>query len=429
MTKAGKIWIIVAAVFGALVIYFTLFYEADKRFNWREDYVLDKDRPYGTWLVSELLKRYDQYSFRELDSPLDRSLTKADVGSNYIFIGEEIYLEDTSTDSLLAFVAKGNNAFLFTIAEPILIFEKLLEDIDVDSFYTFYQYMRSDSLLTNFVKDDLILKESIRIPYYDRNGISSYYWTYLSQIIDDNRIEHLGVSRAFSYEKEEFHGVNFYKIDHGKGSFIFHTQPICFSNIVLKEDEMLQYANTVFAFLKEGPVLWEEHNWRFNKPNPKTWLYKPGFFNTGESPLKFILSNPPLKWAWYLTLLFILLFVIFNGKRRKAIIPVIADRSNTSLEHLKRVSVLYKKDEQHYVICAKMFENFLGFLQNELGINTDQAKEKIISELALRRNIEKEYAECIFDTWKYISFSKTARTEVFLKFNKELNAFYERLKQ
>lgn len=428
MNNSTKIWIIAAAVVGLLVIYFSLFYESEKRYDWKEDYVLEKDRPYGTWLLAELLKEYND-SFRELDSPLDRSLVKEGVNNNYVFIGEEIYLEETSRDSLLSFVSRGNNAFLITVAEPIMLFEKLLEEVDVDSFYSFYQYINSDSLFTTVNSDYVSLNKEVRVPYVYRNKHSSYYWTYLSPLISDPRIENLGSSKAFDYEKNQYSGVNYYKIDHGKGSFYFHTQPISFTNIVLKEDGMLSYANTVFAFLNDGPILWEEHNWRFNKPNPKTWLYKPGFFNKEESPLKFILSNPALKWAWYLFLLFILIFVLFNGKRRRAIIPVLADRRNTSLEHIKRVSVLYKKNENHYIICAKMLENFLGYLQNDLGINTDQNKEKIIEEIAIKRNIEKEYAESIFSTWKYISLSKTARTEVFLKFNKELNAFYERLKQ
>ena len=128
-------------------------------------------------------------------------------------------------------------------------------------------------------------------------------------------------------------------------------------------------------------------------------------------------------------LLFILIFVIFNGKRRKGIIPVLPDRTNTSLEHLKRVSVLYKKEENHYVISVKMFENFLGYLQNELRINLDQSRDKIIDEIVAKRKIEQEYVQKVFDRYKYIEFSKTARTEIFLKFNEELNSFYERIKQ
>jgi hypothetical protein len=424
-----KIWIFVASFLGLALIYFTLFYEKDKRYDWSEDYVLDKEKPYGTWLISELLKEYQNHDYHELNKPLDRSLNNAEKGSNYIFIGEEIYLEKSGRDSLLSFVAKGNSAFIFTITEPLLLLQELIPELDVDSFYTFYEYAYSDSLLSKLVLPPFHEDKAIRIPYRYRKDLSAYHWAYLSPNIKDERIVFLGRSFGESTDNKAFEGVNYFSIAYGDGIFYFHTQPISFSNIVLKESDMLGYSNRVFAYLDDGPILWEEHNWRFNKPNNKTWLYKPDFFKSGKGPLNFILSNPPLKWAWYLALLFTFLFVIFNGKRRKAIVPVLPDRTNTSLRHLKNVSKLYNMQDEHYVICVKMFENFLAYLQNEFRIDTEADPEKIMSEIAAKSNIDPEIVKKIFKRYKYIEFSKTARLEIFKKFNQELNAFYEQIKK
>ena len=151
--------------------------------------------------------------------------------------------------------------------------------------------------------------------------------------------------------------------------------------------------------------------------------------DTGESPLKFILSNPPLKWAWYTLLCFILLFVIFNGKRRKSIIPVLPDRSNTSLEHIQRMSNLYKQKDEHYVIAAKMFENFLWYVQSELKINTTQKTGELIEEIAIKRTMSRKEIKKIFDQWSLIEEQKTLNTESFLVFNSTMNSFYNRIKQ
>lgn len=430
MSNTSKIWIFIAAFVGVFIIYFALFYEGKKRYNWTENYALDKELPFGTWLVSELLKEYKgEDNFTQLNSPIDRSLKDAEEPSNYIFIGEEIYLENNSVDSILSFVSKGNNAFIFTKAQPTLLLEKLLLIESTDSLPITYEYVYSDSVFASFNENYVANSERYALPYLLKNKEQYYYWHYIPELVNDTRIEFIGDFTAFLDNGEYHEGYNYYKINHEKGSFYFHTQSMNFSNISLKEEGMVAYANQIFAYLNDGPILWDEFNWRFNKPNPKTWLYKPDFFSTGESPLKFILSNPPLKWAWYLLLGFILIFMVFNGKRRKGIIPVLADRTNTSLEHLKQMSVLYKKEDDHYIISVKMFENFLGFLQNELRINLDQNRDKIIDEVVFKRKIEKEYVQNIFDRWKYIEFSKTARTEIFLKFNKELNSFYERIKQ
>jgi hypothetical protein len=426
MKKGSKILIFVAAFIGMIIVYYSLFYNEQKRFDWSEQYELSKDKPYGTWLISELLKKYDAPSFKELALPLDQSLKNAASPSNYIFIGGEIYLEENSRDSLLSYVAKGNNAFIFTKAQPYMLLTELLEGVDLDSVYTLYNFAYSDSLINRLDSAYFRYDKEQQVSYIYRNLNTSYYWSYLNDLIVNPQIKKLGSSKAFNENGVE-EGVNFYQIDYGEGSFYFHSQPISFTNISLKEEGMLAYTNNVFGLLNEGPIYWEEHNWRFNRPNAKTWLYKPSFFNTGKSPLNFILTNPPLKWAWYLLLFFILLFVIFNGKRRKAIIPLLPDRRNTSLAHLKKMSVLYLNNENHYVICAKMFENFLGFLQNELRINTKQDAKKMVAEIHNKRNIEIEYIQAVFDRWRYIEFSKTANKEILEKFNSELIAFYEQI--
>jgi hypothetical protein len=76
-----------------------------------------------------------------------------------------------------------------------------------------------------------------------------------------------------------------------------------------------------------------------------------------------------------------------------------------------------------------MFENFLGYIQNELRININQDPEKISAEIHIKRNIELDYVKAVFDGWRYIEFSKTARKEILEKFNTDLNAFYEQIKK
>ena len=198
---------------------------------------------------------------------------------------------------------------------------------------------------------------------------------------------------------------------------------------MLKEGELLAYSNHVFSYLNEGPILWEEHNWRFNQPNKKTWLYSPNYYNTGTSPLKFLFSTPPLKLAWYLLLGFILVFVIFNGKRRMGIIPVLPARKNTSLEHIQLLSKLYHQKNNHYAISAKVFGNFLSYLNSELRINTKQVNNKVIDEILLRTGLERDEISSVFTTWKEIEESKMVNTELFLSFNKEINTLIRRLKK
>ena len=54
-----------------------------------------------------------------------------------------------------------------------------------------------------------------------------------------------------------------------------------------------------------------------------------------------ILQSQALKWAFYMTLISLILFVIFRGKRTQRIIPVIDPLKNATLDFTKTIGDLY----------------------------------------------------------------------------------------
>jgi hypothetical protein len=443
--KRNKILIFIAALVGMLLIYLLVFYSPGKRFNWSEDYKLDKDRPYGTWLISELLQHYSpKRKFKVLNESLDYSLEKAETPSNYVFIGEEIYLEKIYSDSLLAYVAKGNNAFIFTDGLPWLLQESILginnqdeseyiddssdssvfiESENLDDYKNYY----FDTLFTEIIVEQLNPLNPYRFIYSNRFGVDNKYWHFVDeQNLNLLQSEIIGDFYGINSERDTLGGVNYYRVDYGKGSLYFHTQPLQFTNIQLLDTNAVDYANAVFSYLNKGPVYWEEHNWIFNRPTSKTWTYKPFYRNNAESPLTLILNTPTLKWGWYLLLFFILLFVIFEGKRKQAIIPVLADKQNTTLAHIKSLTKLYYQNDEHYPIANKMFENFLWYVRSELRIDTSKPLDKLTVEIAAKSGCDEKTIESIFELWNKIAGWKSVKSQVFLEFYKDIDKFYNK---
>ena len=444
-SKRNRIIIFVAALAGLLVIYLLLFYSPDKRYNWSEDYKLEKERPYGTWLVTELLQHYSpNQKFKILDEPLDHSLEKAKTPSNYIFIGQEIYLEQIYTDSLLAYVTKGNNAFIFTEGLPWIL-QEMLAGMDGDLLYNEYKesvieesstdsdYLNEnntyyfDTIFTEISNPNLDPINPYRFIYRSRFGINNKTWFHA----DKNNLKLLEAEALGSYfginsELDTFGGINFYKVKYGIGAFYFHTQPLHFTNLQLLDTNSLDYTNAVFSYLNQGPVYWDEYNWIFSRPTPKTWTYLPYYAQKKEGPLKLILNSPALKWGWYLLLIFILLFVLFEGKRKQAIIAVLPDKQNSTLAHIKSLTKLYYRPDEHYPIAQKMFENFLWYLRSELRIDTSKPPEKLITEAAIKSGTEENDVKAIFDLWNKIAEWKSAKSKVFLEFYNKIDSFYSK---
>jgi len=57
-----------------------------------------------------------------------------------------------------------------------------------------------------------------------------------------------------------------------------------------------------------------------------------------RTPLKYILSQESLKWAYYILIVSIIVYIIFQGKRKQRVIPLIPPLKNTTLEFVRIIA-------------------------------------------------------------------------------------------
>lgn len=440
MFKNSKIWIFIAAAIGFLTIYSVFF--GEPRVDWSETYILDKKKAKGTYFIAEILKRYNPKSdFEILDAPIHISLNNVEERSNYVFIGEDIYLVENDADALIDFVNKGNNAFIFTESISYELIEKLSSE-EVDFYYEF----RNANGAVFSLKDPRLEMEIDSSFHYEMFGKVKSQWSFIStDSLTSIKIEELGrvnlysinavdyvVDSTGSYKWESldsmYNSVNYFRVKHGQGYFYFHTQPNVFVNAYLMENNDLDYVDGVFAYLNEGDILWEEHNWIFNRPYLKRYVPRTNFYRDDESILSMILENQELKWGWYGLLIMAILFVIFNGKRKQATIPIMEDRSNRTLIQIKKLGYLYKDSTEYFEITQNMFENFLWYLHVKLNIDTHQGTEKIIREIVKVTKYDEEEIRSIFTRYQKIENWKSVTHGVFIKLHDDIEKFYRNLK-
>ena len=76
------------------------------------------------------------------------------------------------------------------------------------------------------------------------------------------------------------------------------------------------------------------------------------------SPFRYFLSQPPLRWALYLSMVSILLFMIFAARRKQRAIPVIREPENKSLEFAELIGTLYYQKKDHADLVRKKYLYF-----------------------------------------------------------------------
>mgnify|MGYP001793176483 FL=1 len=108
------------------------------------------------------------------------------------------------------------------------------------------------------------------------------------------------------------------------------------------------------------------------------------------SPMRFVLTQNSLKWAYYLTISGLLLFVVFKAKREQRIIPVIKPLENSSVEFARTVGALYYQNRDHADLIHKKVTYFMAYLRNRYHMELSHISEKTIRELAAKSGKDKK---------------------------------------
>lgn len=189
--------------------------------------------------------------------------------------------------------------------------------------------------------------------------------------------------------------VNFIRIKKGKGNLYLHTEPLFVTNYYLLKPGNEKYAADVFSYLPDRKTVW--------------------FMGEGKaaaksaSPLRFILSQPALKYAWWLFLGGLLLFVVFTARRRQRVVPIVEPLKNNSVEFVKSIGNLYLQEGEILDMMAKKGQYFLYRVRTELLIDTQELDDVFAGKL--QQKTGKDLRE-IQQAVKFIKRSQNPYTHV-----------------
>ena len=94
----------------------------------------------------------------------------------------------------------------------------------------------------------------------------------------------------------------------GKGCVIVATTPLAFTNYGILDKPNHEYVFRILSHIADLPIV-------------RTEAYMPSMDSKEQSPLRYFLSQPPLRWAVTLAFITVLVFMVFTAKRRQRIIP------------------------------------------------------------------------------------------------------------
>lgn len=376
-------------VFIVLLLYFLYQLFSPVPTNWNPSYSKNDKIPYGSYILYEELSGLFPHGKIESTNLPFYNLSKQEKieEKNIIIICSYFKPDKLDSKVLFELIKQGNDLFIAANS-----FGQQLTD-------TFKLYVNSkfwgvfDSTEANFVNQKLQRENN----YKFTQGINDHYFT----SFDTSKTQVLGVNNS-DY-------VNFIKIEYGKGNLFLSTLPNAYTNYNLFKSNR-DYIFKSLSYLKDRDVIWDEYYKEVNKYS--------------STPLRYILSQPALKWAYFTFLFATIFFVIFKGKRDQRIIPVVKPLANTTLEFIQTVGNVYFKQSNHKNIAEKRITYFLDYLRNKYSFKTINFNEDIINKLSEKSLVDKNEIRKLFNFFNLVEISNSIKSETLKELNNQIENFY-----
>lgn len=365
-----------------------------KLHDWTITFSAEDKNPFGGYALNEIIRTLFgsddlHHSFKTLYELRD----SIPDGSNVFIVSERFSPGREDVMTLLDHVQRGGNAFISA------------------------QYIRG------------AFADTLRLGTYDANFK-------LGNVLSRNDTSYLQLTTAsldtlsrYAYKSDNIHNyfnrfdtartsvvaVNQYRMPvtirmkWGEGNLILNSTPIIFTNICLLARDNAAFAAAQLSYLPDRPLMWTEYYQRGRREI--------------ATPLRFILRNEPLRWAYYISIVSLLVFMIFEMKRKQRIIPVIPPLTNTTLEFVSTIGELYYHNGDHKNIAEKKINYFLEQVRSRHAIATNQLDTAFVAALAKKTGQAEERTTALVRLIAKIKESAGISAETLTDLNTQIEAF------
>jgi hypothetical protein len=380
-----------------LVILAAYLYAEYKRppvINWTPTLANRDKIPYGTFILYETLE--DMLGVRpdELRMPMyDLVNNREDSGEIYMLICPDLSTTGTDEKELLRYVERGNTVFIATESISKSLADTL--NVEIRPFD-----IGADSPSLRLVNPGLDSGNAYPMRRHTVDG-------YLRKL-DTARAEVLGMNTH--------NRVNYVRYRFGNGQLLLHTAPLAFSNYFILADGNSAYVERALAYLpREARKLhWDE-------------FYKIGR-GGASTPLRVILTKPPLRAAYFIALSAILLYILFQTKRRQRIIPIIERPRNDSMDFVETVSRVYYNQANHQNIAQKKLQYLLDTIRTRYGLQTQVLDEHFEQRLSQKSGYAPDKVRVLVSVINQVRQQDQVTPEELMQFSRLIDEFQKQVK-
>lgn len=401
MTKKGFPYIVGSVVLLVLVVVLLMASRTrrlDERITLRQ-----RDKiPYGTAVAKHLLPTlfpragiHADFSYPGLWKNIDADGANQAV----ILVADYFNADKAELEQLGYFVSRGNVVFLMARAmseEAVRFFR-----IRMSSDLLFFQ-PDADSLQVQLNKPPFAADSVFVYPGKRHDG--RFY------VGDAGTIAMLGKNSAG--------GTNFIQLNKGSGRFYLHASPLAFSNYFILHKQNIHYYQQALSVIPPNTkvVVWNEYYLqKQDKPSQKG----------GPNWLGGLMAVPAFRWGLLTALLFLVLFVLLEMRRKQRVIPPHDRPKNDSLDFVQTLGRLYYDRGDHRNLAEKMSAHFLEHVRLTYKVSTNTLDEHFCSLLHAKSGYAFSEINNLIASVNEIREEPAISEERLALFHQQLELFYQ----
>jgi hypothetical protein len=355
-----KDWKYIFYLGGAVLIYVAFNLLAPRQLDWRVTYYHKHKIPFGGHALNTLV--HDQFAGRDIqqsNETLYELYDSVQKPMNLLIVASSFSPGDEEVKALLKNVALGGHALISTGG----MYGKLSDTLGINITNYFYE-----DGYTQYITD---AKDSTYLRFSNAGLPDTTHYIYPRKNLGE-RIsvtnDSLGMRVAAVNDLGMIVTVT---IPWGRGKIILNSTPMVFTNAYMLSGENNRFAATTLSYLPDNDLLWTE-------------FYELGRMEA-RTPLRYILTTPALRWAYFITILGLLLFILFEAKRRQRTIPILKPVANTTLEFVHTIGDLYFQHGDHKDIAEKLITYWLEHVRTRYWLSTTKL-DNAFTEALIRKS-------------------------------------------
>lgn len=387
------------------VIGLYIFYELrqPKELDWSETFHFRDNIPFGSKVTHDLLQ--DIVGGEEAEHAFKSAyelVNEDDLSSNLLMLSTVSNISKGDTEALLNYVVKGNT---------VLIGAENFDGFLPDSLG--FKMAFDEQLVSTNISDvrSALAGESITKVRFTQQDFPKEEFTFPS-VVASTFLTELDIDKFdVLAQNEEGRAVLVKYKGLGTGGLYLTSMPLALTNYFVLDNETAPFAEVLLSLFPATQQL--THN----------EYYQMGRMESSSS-IRFLLRNKSLRWGYFLMIVSLALFVLFEMKRRQRIIPIIAPLKNTTLEFVHTLGRLHFRQSNHANLAKKRILYWLDFVRNHYNISTNRIDQALISELTNKSGKEKSVIELLVQAVTKIENGANIDEAELFAFEKLLNKFY-----